>query len=70
MENAAIIFTAGELLKTLKESKLVMAFEDIKSLKFIEISAMVAREYKKPVEYSDAYVFSGDKIEKIRSIQG
>ncbi len=70
LENAAIIFTAGELLKTLKDSKLVMAFEDIKTLKFIEISAMVAREYKKPIEYSDAYVFNGDKIEKIRSIQG
>lgn len=70
VENAAIIFTAGELLKSLKESKLIMAFEDIKSLKFIEISAMVAREYKKPVEYSDAYVFNGDKIDKIRTIQG
>ena len=70
VENAAIIFTAGELLKTLKESKLVMAFEDIKTLKFIEISAMVAREYKKPIEYSDAYIFSGDRIEKLRTIQG
>ena len=68
IENTTILFTAGELLKTLKDSKLVMAFEDIKTLKFIEISTMVARDFKKPIEYSDAYIFNGDRIDKIRTV--
>ena len=47
---------------------MLMVFEDIKALKFIEISTMAAREFKKPIELNDAYIFNGDKIEKIRTI--
>ena len=68
IENTTILFTAGELLNTIKESRMLMVFEDIKALKFIEISTMAAREFKKPIEFNDAYIFNGDKIEKIRTI--
>lgn len=68
VENTTILFTAGELLKTIKDTRQIMTFEDIKALKFLEISSLVARDFKKPIEYNDAYVYSGDNIEKIRTI--
>lgn len=68
VDNVPILFTAGELLKNLKDTKSVMFFDDVKNMKFIEISSLVAKEYKKPIEYSDAYIFSGDRLNKLRTI--
>lgn len=68
IDNVPILFTAGELLKTLKDAKSVMVFEDIKNIKFVEVSSLVAREFKKSLEYNDAYIFNGDKPEKVRTI--
>lgn len=68
LANDAINFTSGEVLKSVKEKKQVVAFDNLKNIKAIEVSAMLARDFKKPLEGVDAYLFVGDGIEKIRTL--
>lgn len=70
LENTMIAFSAGELLKQVRESRNIIAFEDIKSIKVADIPMSATREFKKALEPNDAYLFRGDKIEKVRVING
>lgn len=69
VENALLGFSSGELLKTIRENRSVVAFENIKNIKLLDIPMGVAREFKKDLENNDAYMFSGDNIEKIRVVE-
>lgn len=68
IENVMISLSAGEVLKNIKESRRVIAFEDIKKIKAVDVSISDTKKFKKPLEYNDAYLFEGDKIEKIRTV--
>lgn len=69
LENSMIAFSAGDLLKQVRESRQVIAFEDIRNIKVVDVQMGVAREFKKSLEANDAYLFNGDKLEKIRVIE-
>ena len=58
--NEAISFTGGDVLKSIKEKKQLVAFENLKNLKVVDVSAVAAREFKKPLEGMDAYYFVND----------
>ena len=66
--NEAISFTGGDVLKSIKEKKQLVAFENLKNIKVVDVSAVTAREFKKPLEGMDAYYFVNDGIEKIRTL--
>ena len=68
IDNEMISFTSGEALKNLRETKRLIAFEELKNIKAIDVSMMAAREFKKPLGEYDAYMFIGDNIEKIRVV--
>lgn len=68
LDNEMISFSSGEALKNIRETKHVIAFEDLKNIKAVDVSMMAAREFKKPIEAYDAYMFVGDGIEKIRVV--
>lgn len=69
VENAMISFSAGELLKQVRDTKPFIVFENIKNIKVTDISMGVARTFKKELDVNDAYVIQGDKIERIRVVQ-
>lgn len=69
VENTAIAFSAGDLLKQMRDSKNIIAFEDIRNIKVADVPLSVAREFKKLLEPNDAYAFYSDKIEKIRVVE-
>ena len=68
IENVMISLSAGEVLKNIKESRRLVAFEDIKKIKAVDISVADTKKFKKQLGYNDAYMFEGDKIEKIRTV--
>ena len=69
VENAMISFSAGELLKQVRDTKSFIIFENIKNIKVTDISMGVARTFKKELDVNDAYVIQGDKIERVRVVQ-
>lgn len=69
VENEMISFSAGDLMKKIRELKQVIAFEDIRNIKVVDVPMSIAREFKKSLEQNDAYMFAGDTIEKIRIIE-
>lgn len=69
VENAMISFSAGELLKQVRDTKQFIVFENIKNIKVTDISMGVARTFKKELDVNDAYVIQGDKIERVRVVQ-
>ncbi|MCM1172601.1 MAG: FtsK/SpoIIIE domain-containing protein [Clostridium sp.] len=69
VENAMIAFSAGDLLKQIRDTKRVIVFEDIKNIKVVDVPMGIARDFKKALEPNDAYMFNGDKLEKIRVIE-
>lgn len=69
VENASISFSAGDLLKQVRDSKSVIAFEDIKGIKVVDVPMGVAREFKKALEANDAYLINNDRVEKIRVVE-
>ena len=62
-------FSAGELLKQVRDTKSFIIFENIKNIKVTDISMGVARTFKKELDVNDAYVIQGDKIERVRVVQ-
>lgn len=68
LQNEPITFTSGDVLKSVKDKKQLVAFENIKNIKPVEVSAMIARDFKKPLEGMDAYYFVDDTIEKVRTL--
>ena len=69
IENAMISFSAGELLKQVRDTKSFIIFDNIKNIKVTDISMGVARTFKKELDVNDAYVIQGDKIERVRVVQ-
>lgn len=68
VENAQIPFSATDALKTIRDSKRYLVFEDIKDIKIMEPPAQMARVYKKPIDASDVYLINGTVFEKIRFV--
>ncbi len=68
VENNMISFTAGDLLKLAKDTKNYIIFEEIKNVKVTDVPMSASREFKKPLDKDDAYVFKGESIEKIRTV--
>lgn len=58
------------MLKAVKNNKTLVAFEDINEIKPVDVPLSASRLFKKTLESFDAYLFSGEKLEKIRVVEG
>ena len=68
VENAATGFGASEMLKQVKEINTMIAMEDISAIKNVDLPNGAAKQYKKPIELGDAYLFKGQDVSKIKVV--
>ena len=68
IENASIPYSAPAILKYIKESKDLIAFDDIANVKFIDIPLKFQKEFAKEISVGDAFAFIGGKVNKVKTI--
>ena len=68
IENAAISYSAPPLLKYIKESKNIIALEDIGNIRFVEIPLKYQKEFSKEIAVGDGYSLLGGKVNKVKTI--
>lgn len=68
LENAAINYSAPEVLKMLRDSRNFLVFTDIGEQKLCDVPFSVSKEYQKPLEAGEAYRFSGNVVAKIKTV--
>ena len=67
--NNAISFKAGSLSKLVAENCNIIAFEDPKKLKFVNMPALMQRNQTRKMEKEDAYYINNGVFSKIRTIK-
>lgn len=65
--NTAIAYNASEILKSIKENKSYIAFEDIKLIKLTEVNSALHSKFQKPIEIGEAYYLKNTTISKIKT---
>lgn len=70
VDNAAIAYSAPDMLKDIREEKNVMYFDNLSTMKLFDCSMQVLREFKKPIEVGDAFVIKGDDCVKVKTVRG
>lgn len=68
LDNAAIPFNANEILKIVKDVKGIAVFEDMDSIKIMDITAKHIRIFNKPLQAGDCYFFQGNGISRLKTI--
>jgi S-DNA-T family DNA segregation ATPase FtsK/SpoIIIE len=68
VENIQIGYSASDTLKFIKENKNIFFMDDLSNAKFMDISVMLARQYKKPIELGDGYWITDKGIQKVKTI--
>ena len=68
LENAAINYSAPEVLKQLRDGKNFLIFTNIGEQKLCDVAYSVSKEYAKPLEAGEAYHFSGSTVCKIKTV--
>lgn len=68
MENSQVAFSAGEVLKTIKENKKAFVFEDIGNIKFFETTMKQQKSYAKPLRQGEAFMIMGNAFKKIKTV--
>ncbi|MCL1976208.1 MAG: type VII secretion protein EssC [Firmicutes bacterium] len=68
LENATISYSAPDILKTLKENKKMIVFENADSIKICEVAPRQLKEYAKPIKLGDAYVFMDGEMSKVKTV--
>ena len=69
LEDAAVSFSAPEVLKMIKESRNIIYCGKLPSIKFIDIPMAVAKQHKKPPEENDAFYITAEDIGKIKIVK-
>ncbi|MGN0323932.1 MAG: type VII secretion protein EssC [Oliverpabstia sp.] len=69
IENAAISYSAPEILKNIKDNKNFFFLEDLQNLKICDISGATLRKFKKKIGQGDGYWLAGNDIEKIKLVK-
>lgn len=68
VDNVAVAYGASDMLKSVKEVGGMVAMEDISNLKLVDVTAVVAKQFKKPIELGDAYWIVDKDIQKIKLV--
>lgn len=67
LENAAIPYSAPEMLKNIRDSRHMLFFDDMSNLKLIDIPLAIARAFKKPIEQGDGYYMRDNTCVKLKT---
>ena len=68
VENAAVPFSAPELLKFVKENKKFVVFDDIGNVKLFDITVRQSKEHSKPLDLGDAFVCINGNIQRVKTV--
>ena len=69
LEDAAVPFSASEILKMIKETRGFIYFNKLSNIKFIDVPMAVVRRFKKELEENDAFWIGSEGIEKIKIVK-
>lgn len=67
IDNAMISYSSPEVLKSLKESRQFMVFEDLDNFKIFDVPMSVSRAYKKAIEIGDGYYIKENDVKKLKT---
>ncbi len=67
VDNATIALSSNDLLKVVKETKSAVVFEEIESIKLIDLSVKQIKAYSKALSQGDAFEFAGNSIFRIKT---
>ncbi len=67
IENAAVSYSANEILKHVKEGKNILFFDNLANIKLTDVTAGIQKQYKKPLETGDAFYITGSGVVRMRT---
>lgn len=67
-ENTNISYSAPELVKSIRDTKHFVYFDDIDSMKIIDFPLAVMRKYKKPISVGDGYYINDNECIRIKTV--
>lgn len=67
-ENANVPYAAPEIYKKLKETKQLFFFDNLSSLKIMDLPLSVLKQYKKQVDTGDCYLIRDSECRKIKTV--
>ena len=69
VENAAIPFSAPDLMKIVKDNRRYIIFDDISYIKLCDLSVSIEKKYAKPIEFCDAFYVNENELTKIKTVK-
>ena len=67
IENGTIGITSSELLKQVKETKNILFFDELMSLKLVDIPVAVQRQFKQSMEPGDAFWLNKADVIRVKT---
>lgn len=67
VENAAISYSATDVLKTIRDSRNMLFFDDLANMKVYDLPLSVTRNYKKPIDVGDCYYIKDNSVSKLKT---
>ena len=69
IDNVQVTFASKELVKSLKENRKGILYEDLENSKFFDMNINITRSFKKKLELGDAYYIVENEVIKIKTMQ-
>ena len=66
IENTAVTYSSPDILKTVKETRHILYFDNLINLNIFDLPLNQLRTYKKPREHGDGYYIKGNEIVKVK----
>lgn len=67
IDNASIPYGAPEMLKTIRDSRHMLFFDDMPNMKIYDMPLAVTRSFKKPIEVGDGYYIRNNDCFKLKT---
>ena len=67
LENAAIPYSAPEIFKNIRDSRHMLLFDDVSSMKIFDVPLAVNRAFRKPIELGDGYYMKDNSCVKLKT---
>lgn len=65
--NVNISYSSPEIFRNIRDSRHFLYFDDIDSMKVVDLPLALMRQFKKPVETGDCYYINDNECDKIKS---
>lgn len=68
-ENANVSYSAPAVVKSIKDAKHILFFDDLANMKILDLPLSLMRNFKKPIELGDAYYIRDNDCAKIKTVR-